>query len=100
MKNDQIVDPSFKVPEETQRSVFITTIDNPYDYFEDFDHWFLYDTEMGYNTCARIDRIASTSLEESSYDYTKEIERAVDQLCKWNLNGLYKKIEKVHPIVV
>lgn len=77
---------------EYQTAVFATTIDNPYDYFKDFDHWYDFDTEKGYNTCALIDRIAKTSLEESSYNYDREIERAVDQICKWNLNGMYKKV--------
>lgn len=76
-----------------ERAVFVTTIDNPYDYFEDFDSWYEYDTRMGYNTCSLVDRIAQTSLEMSDHDYVQEVERAVDKICKWNLLGLYKKIE-------
>ena len=85
---------------ETQEVVFVTTIDNPYDYFTDFDRWYAYDTEKGYNTCGLVDRLAHTSLEESSYNYKREIERAVDQICKWNLTGLYKKITKIEPLQV
>ena len=76
--------------------VFITTIDNPYDFFDDFDRWYAYDLSHGYNTCATVDRMANTSLEESSYNYNKEIERVVDKLCKWNLNGKYRKISKTY----
>lgn len=73
---------------------FATTIDNPYDYFDDFDRWYAYDTANGYNTCSLVARIANTSLEQSSSDYNKEIERVVDQICKWNLSGNYKKVSR------
>lgn len=83
--------------EDFKDEVFVTTIDNPYDYFKDFDRWYAYDTQMGYNTCGLVARISRTSLEESSYNYNKEVERAVDQICKWNLLGLYKKIHSRFP---
>ena len=42
-------------------AVMLTTKDNPFDPFTDFDSWFMYDSEKGYNTCGLIDRIARTS---------------------------------------
>ena len=36
---------------DKERSVMLTTIDNPYNPFKDFDKWFLYDVEHGYNSC-------------------------------------------------
>ena len=33
-----------------QSEVFITTIDNPYDYFTHFSEWLAYDNEYGYST--------------------------------------------------
>ena len=54
----------------------ITTFDNPYDPFENFDEWFLFDTEKGYNTCAYLARIARTSDQFSDEENEKEIERA------------------------
>lgn len=77
-----------------ERAVFVTTIDNPYDYFTDFDRWYAYDTQQGYNTCSLVARMADTSTEDSDYNYTREVERVVDKLCKWNFNNLYKKIVK------
>ena len=39
----------------------LTTFDNPFDPFEQFTSWFLYDEEKGYHTCAYLGRIARTS---------------------------------------
>lgn len=77
---------------------WLTTIDNPYDFFDDFDRWYAYDISMGYDTCGLIDRVAKTAIEESSYNTNKEIERVCDKLAKWNLNGLYKKITKTYKL--
>lgn len=78
--------------------VFLTTIDNPYDFFDDFDRWYAYDTTHGYNTCSLIDRLANTSTEDSRETYNKEIERAVDKIVKWNIPGVYKKISKTYTL--
>lgn len=37
--------------------MFITTYDNPFDPFTDFNQWNSYDIQLGYNTCALIDRV-------------------------------------------
>ena len=47
------------------KEYMITTFDNPYDPFTQFNHWFLFDTEKGYNTCAYLDRVAKVSEEFS-----------------------------------
>ena len=39
----------------------LTTFDNPFDPFEQFTSWFLFDVEKGYNSCEYLARIAKTS---------------------------------------
>ena len=60
-------------------SCALTTFDNPYDPFEQFSDWFLFDVEKGYNTCAYLDRIAHTSDQFSEEENNQEIERAIDR---------------------
>ena len=43
------------------KDCMLTTFDNPYNPFDDFTLWLLYDKEQGYNTCERLARIAKLS---------------------------------------
>lgn len=69
----------------------LTTIDNPFDPFTEFDKWFAYDESHGYGSCAYLDRIMKTSDNFSIDDQLKEKERAIDEIVALNLNGKYKK---------
>lgn len=73
-------------------SVFVTTLDNPYDYFTQFDEWYAFDTQKGYNTCAYLARIAKTSKEMSDADYEQAVNDAVNEIVKLNITGNYKKV--------
>lgn len=72
----------------------LTTIDNPYDPFEQFDSWFMFDTDKGYNSCAYLDRIARTSDQLSDQENSQEIERAIDEIIKYDFMNIYKKVKK------
>ena len=72
--------------------VMLTTIDNPYDPFKQFSDWFSFDVEKGYNTCAYLGRIARTSEQLSDEENDLEIERAIDEIIKYDFLNLYKKV--------
>ena len=55
--------------------VRLTTIDNPFNPFEDFTSWFLFDCEKGYNTCCYLAKIAKTSDSLSENENDEENER-------------------------
>jgi hypothetical protein len=72
----------------------LTTFDNPYDPFEQFISWFLFDIEKGYNTCSYLGRIARTSDQLSDVENELEIERAIDEIIKYDFRNIYKKVVK------
>ena len=72
----------------------LTTFDNPYDPFEQFTSWFLFDTEKGYNSCAYLGRIARTSDQLSEEENDLEIERAIDEIIKYDFRNIYKKVTR------
>jgi hypothetical protein len=72
----------------------LTTVDNPFDPFTQFDLWFLFDVEKGYNSCAYLDRIAKTSDQLSDKENEEEIERAIDEIIKYDFMNIYKKVKK------
>lgn len=72
----------------------LTTIDNPYDPFDQFDSWFTYDMDKGYNSCGYLNRIAKTSDELSDEENRKEIERAIDEIIKYDFMNIYKKVKR------
>nr|DAE24008.1 MAG TPA: hypothetical protein [Siphoviridae sp. ctoiA13] len=72
----------------------ITTVDNPYDPIDNFNEWFLFDIEKGYNTCGYLARIAKTSEQLSDSENDEEIEKAINEIIKYDFMNLYKKVKK------
>lgn len=77
-----------------ENECMLTTFDNPYDPFEDFTSWLLFDNEKGYNTCNYLARIAKTSDELSDQENNKEIERAIDEIIYYDPFNMYKKVKR------
>ena len=72
----------------------LTTIDNPYDPFEQFESWFLFDTEKGYNSCSYLARIAQTTDDMTEIEKNIEIERAIDEIIMYDFTNMRKKIKR------
>lgn len=70
----------------------ITTFDNPYDPIDQFTSWFIYDVTKGYNTCGLLGRIARTSDQLSDVENEQEIERAIDEIIKYDVENIYTKV--------
>ena len=74
------------------KRVALTTIDNPFNPFEQFTSWFLFDVEKGYNSSDYLARIAKTSDALSDEENTDELERAIDEIIQYDLFDIYKKV--------
>ena len=72
----------------------LTTIDNPFNPFTEFDEWRQYDERAGYFTSQFLARIVITSSELSEADQSLAIEAAIDEIVKENVLGIYKKVEE------
>ena len=74
--------------------VMLTTIDNPFNPFDDFTSWFMYDVEKGYNTCSYLARIAKTSEQFTEKENDEEIERAIDEIILHDFMNIYVKLKR------
>lgn len=72
----------------------LSTIDNPYNPFDEFDSWLRFDLDKGYNSCAYLSRIALTSDQLSDAENEKEIERAIDEIIKYDFMNIYIKVKE------
>lgn len=72
----------------------LTTNDNPYDPFEQFTQWMMFDEEKGYHTCAYLGRFARTSDLFTEEENNQEIERAIDEIIKYDFMNIYKKVKR------
>lgn len=75
-----------------KRQVHITTIDNPFDPFDDYNSWFMFDVEKGYYTSSKIGRLVNTTEDMSEKEEIEEIERAIDRLIEIDPLDIYIKV--------
>jgi hypothetical protein len=73
-------------------TVMLTTIDNPYDPFTEYDEWYVFDGMHGYNTPSMLAYIVVMSTQISEVDQEVAIELAINEILKENVTGMYKKV--------
>ena len=72
----------------------LTTFDNPFNPFDDFISWELFDKEKGYNSSNLLARISNITDEMTDLEVNSEIERAIDAIIKYDFMNIYKKVVK------
>lgn len=74
--------------------IMLSTVDNPFNPFTDFDTWNAYDIGLGYNTCAFLDRIAVVSDDMSEPDQRLAIQQAIEEIVTENVSGMWTKVTR------
>ena len=72
---------------------FLTTVDNPYDPYEQFEQWYRFDNDHGYNSSGLLMRLAETSSQFTDNENAYEIEKAIDKIVAADPCNIYKKIK-------
>jgi hypothetical protein len=79
------------MPDVTTGSM-LTTIDNPWNPFTNYDEWYQFDHTHGYDTPGYLARIVKTSFDLSDADQEQAVEDAIDEIVRLNILGIYKKV--------
>ena len=61
-------------------TVALTTSDNPYNPFTEWDKWYQYDETHGYHSCSVLARVASTSNGLPPSENESIVEQAIDRI--------------------
>lgn len=90
------------MPQETITETYIalTTIDNPFDPIDDFDNWYDYDMEKGYNCCGYVDRVSHYFDGMTETEKVVELERAIDEILTVNPLNIFKKVKRSVEVAV
>lgn len=75
----------------------LTTIDNPYDPFEEFTLWKLFDIEKGYNTCERLAMFIGSLEGLTQKEEDKLYEYAIERIIALDFLNIYKKAYRKTP---
>lgn len=84
-----------EVMSEVVRPEFmLTTVDNPYDPFTQWDEWYAWDMHAGYHTPGLLARVVRTSDDLSDADQHQAIQDAIDECVRENVLGVLKKVQR------
>ena len=72
----------------------LTTVDNPFNPFTQFNEWYAWDVNKGYNTSALLARIAKVSNSLSEPDQAVAIQNAIDEIVTENVSGMFIKVTR------
>lgn len=72
----------------------LTTLDNPFDPFNEFTSWYMFDCEKGHNTSSRLARIANLDPEMSQKEIDEEMDRAMNLIIRYDVEDKFIKVQE------
>jgi hypothetical protein len=79
---------------EDLKQSMITTFDNPYSPFSNFEAWYAFDEAKGYGTLSTLAALVVTSEDLSDADQELAIDYAIDGMLEYDYLGIYQKVFK------
>lgn len=74
------------------KECMLSTIDNPFNPFDQFTLWRLFDLEKGYNTSEYLARMVELTDDMTQKEENEAIERMIDRIIAENPLPIYKKV--------
>jgi hypothetical protein len=71
----------------------LTTTDNPFDPFMQFDDWYAWDERAGYHTMSFLARVVRLADSLSDADEDQAYEDAMNEIVTENVQGNYRLVE-------
>lgn len=78
----------------------LTTLDNPFDPFSQWDEWYAWDERSGHCSSGLLARIACISDELSELDQHLAVQQAIDEIVRENVSGIHKKVKRGDVVAV
>lgn len=80
-------------------NVWLTTTNNEYNPFTHFDEWYERDMELARQEqrptcCGYLARLVAEDDDVSEKEYAEIVETVIDDICKLNLSGKFRKIDE------
>jgi len=72
----------------------LSTKDNPFDPFDDFDNWYRFDNDYGYNCCGILARLYDNSEDLPPTVEARNIEEVIDSFIASDPTENYIKVQK------
>lgn len=72
----------------------LTTIDNPFDVFDEYEKWLAYDQNVGHFTNELLGRVVYFSDDLSEVDQNLAVEQAIDEIVELDPFLKYKKVSR------
>lgn len=75
----------------------LSTIDNPWNPFDDYTAWAAWDMSHGYNSSSLLAYVAAVSYETTTAKELEAIEEAIDEIVSENVSGMHIKVTRELP---
>lgn len=77
-----------------ENEYMLTTIDNPFNPFDQFIPWFMFDIEKGYYTCSKIARLVTIAEDMSQKEIDVAMDNAIDRLIEIDPLHIYIRVNR------